>query len=77
MSEQGGPGGPNRPAAGPPDYTSLFFILPLGITVVVGGVGRVDTADASFSGVLSFFGFLINLLLRCSPLGTMNSCGMG
>jgi len=47
----------------------LFFSLPLGMTVVTGGVGRLETIDASFSGALSFFGFFVILLLRCSPLG--------
>ena len=49
----------------------LFFNFPLGITVVVGGMGRVEVPDESRGGLLSFLGFLIILLLRCSPLAMM------
>jgi hypothetical protein len=52
--------------------TSYFvFNLPLGATVVVGGMGREDAAEESFGGLLSFFGFFAILLLRCSPLGML------
>jgi hypothetical protein len=30
----------------------------------------------SLGGEVSFFGFLANLLLRCSPLGMVVSCGV-
>jgi hypothetical protein len=46
-----------------------FFILPLGSTVVVGGIGRSDVLEDSFGAEVSFFGFFAILLLRCSPLG--------
>jgi hypothetical protein len=50
---------------------ALFFNLPLGTTVVTGGMGRseVDSRGAE----LSFFGFFDILLLRCSPLGMVHS----
>lgn len=51
----------------------LFFSLPLGITVVVGGVGRVDVEDESLGRSRSFFGFFDILSLRCTPLGMMGS----
>ena len=51
-------------AAGARSQTTLFFSLPLGITVVVGGDGRDEIAAASFTGPVSFLGFLVNLLLR-------------
>lgn len=46
----------------------LFFNLPFGNTAVVGGIGRVDVPEESGGGLLSFFGFFVILLLRCSPL---------
>ena len=46
-------------------YLALSF--PLGRTVVVGGVGRVETDVASLGALVSFFGFFTILLLRCSP----------
>jgi hypothetical protein len=49
----------------------FVFNLPLGSTAVVGGMGREDAAEESFGGLLSFFGFLAILLLRCSPLGML------
>ena len=49
----------------------FVFNLPLGTTVVVGGIGREDAAEESFGGLLSFFGFFAILLLRCSPLGML------
>jgi hypothetical protein len=51
----------------------LFFSLPLGITVVMGGVGRVDVEDESLGTSRSFFGFFEFLSLRCTPLGMMGS----
>lgn len=51
----------------------LSFILPLGITDVVGAIGRVEVEDASLAGLVSFLGFLAILLLRCSPLGMVFS----
>ncbi len=45
----------------------MFFSLPLGITAVVGGVGREETEPAPDSAggrLVSFFGFLVILLLR-------------
>lgn len=45
-------------------YAYLFFILPLGSTAVVGGVGRVEAVDNSFGGLVSFLGFFVILLLR-------------
>jgi hypothetical protein len=51
----------------------LFFILPLGSTEVVGGVGRSENDEDSFGEPLSFFGFFAILLLRCSPLGMLYS----
>ncbi len=50
-------------------YFPLFFNFPFGKTVVIGGVGRSENPDDSFTGPVSFFGFLVILLLRCSPLG--------
>jgi hypothetical protein len=51
----------------------LFFSLPLGRTEVVGGVGRVEPDAASFGALVSFFGFFVILLLRCSPFGMNGS----
>jgi hypothetical protein len=42
----------------------LFFSLPLGMTVVVGGIGRVEVLDDSCGGLVFFFGFFAILLLR-------------
>jgi len=47
--------------------TYLFLSLPLGMTVVIGGMGRSD-ALCSLGGEVSFLGFFAILLLRCSPL---------
>lgn len=44
----------------------LFLSFPLGRTVVVGGVGRVETDVDSLGALVSFFGFFTILLLRCS-----------
>ncbi len=46
----------------------LFFNFPLGITVVVGGMGRLDSLDGFGGGLVSFLGFFTILLLRWSPL---------
>ena len=46
----------------------LFFNLPFGMTVVVGGVGRSEVPPPSLGGEWSFFGFFAILLLRWSPL---------
>jgi hypothetical protein len=43
------------------------------MTEVTGGVGRVDVPEESCGGLLSFFGFFVILLLRCSPLAMMCS----
>lgn len=51
----------------------LFFSLPLGRTEVVGGVGRVEPEAASLGALVSFFGFFVILLLRCSPFGMNGS----
>lgn len=51
----------------------LFFNLPFGNTAVVGGIGRVDVPEESGGGLLSFFGFFVILLLRCSPLAMVYS----
>ena len=51
----------------------LFFSLPLGMTVVTGGMGRSD-ALCSLGGEVSFLGFFAILLLRCSPLAILVSC---
>jgi hypothetical protein len=51
----------------------LFFSLPLGRTEVVGGVGRVEPDAASLGALVSFFGFFVILLLRCSPFGMNGS----
>ena len=47
----------------------LFLSLPLGMTAVVGATGRSETKEDSFVLPLSFFGFILALSLRCSPLG--------
>ena len=44
----------------------LFFSLPLGMTVVIGGIGRSEPLPSRGSEV-SFLGFFAILLLRCSP----------
>ena len=49
----------------------LFFSLPFGITVVVGGVGRSEVPPPSLGGEWSFFGFFTILLLRWSPFARM------
>jgi hypothetical protein len=54
----------------------FVFSLPLGRTAVVGGTGLVDTVEESFGGLVSFFGFFAILLLRCSPLGMLDSSWM-
>lgn len=46
----------------------LFFSLPLGMTEVVGAMGRVEADPGSLGALASFFGFFVILLLRCSPL---------
>jgi hypothetical protein len=46
----------------------LSFILPFGAIDVVGALGLVEVDDDSFGGALSFLGFFVILLLRCSPL---------
>lgn len=51
----------------------LFFNFPFGITAVVGAMGRVEVLDDSFGGLLSFLGFFVILLLRCTPLGMVCS----
>jgi hypothetical protein len=51
----------------------LFFNFPFGETVVIGGVARSENPEDSFAGPMSFLGFCIILLLRCSPLGTSGS----
>jgi hypothetical protein len=52
----------------------LFFSLPLGITAVVGGMGRSEVdEDVSLVVPLSFFGFFAILLLRCSPFAMLCS----
>ena len=59
------------------DVTGYFvFSFPLGSTAVVGGTGRVDVVEESLGGLVSFLGFLGILLLRCSPLGMLNSSWM-
>ena len=58
-------------AAGLEGRYRLFFSLPFGRTVVTGGIGR--SLNDSFGGEVSFFGFFVILLLRCSPLGMSGS----
>jgi hypothetical protein len=51
----------------------LFFSLPLGITAVVGAMGRVEVLDGSGGKLVSFLGFFAILLLFCSPLAMVGS----
>lgn len=52
----------------------LFFSLPLGMTEVVGAMGRVEADPGSLGALASFFGFFVILLLLCSPLAM--SCSL-
>ena len=62
-------GGPKR--APRPEPRHLFFSLPLGSTVVTGGMGRSELV--SLGGEVSFLGFFTILLLRWSDYSrTMN-----
>jgi len=51
----------------------LVLSFPLGSTVVVGAMGRVEAAVESLGALVSFLGFFAILLLRCSPLGMVFS----
>lgn len=49
----------------------LFLSLPLGITVVVGAIGRSELC--SLGGEVSFLGFFAIFWLRWSPLAMRSS----
>ena len=60
-------------------FLYLFFNLPRGATNVTGALGR-SPGTITFGGEVSFLGFLVILLLRCSPLAMRfygGCCGVG